>query len=249
MLSAPPWWSWRHWDIWHAVRAAPTDASPTTCISSVKCRWRRKLPLRKQNPGAAQRRRPRNARRFHRSFHCPGICFCTVGRILRCRFPRCRENLPLRKNKGKKYQEKKYQDSLPSHSPIYPSSSEKFVGILEWNTCLAKYKRQVEYDTLLFDHPEWKGSGWMSCGADDRGQLLPCAHPAHWPVPGLHRGGAGAVCQDRYVHHGLHLRQAQHHHPAHPQHPAVSADGTLSRTVHLYHDYDARVRWDFHGQN
>ena len=69
------------------------------------------------------------------------------------------ENLPLRKNKGKKYQEKKYQDSLPSPSPIhpiYPSSREKFVGILEWNSCLAKYKRQVEYDTLLFDHPEWK---------------------------------------------------------------------------------------------
>ena len=69
------------------------------------------------------------------------------------------ENLPLRKNKGKKYQEKKYQDSLPSHSPIHPiylSSREKFVGILEWNSCLSKYKRQVEYDTLLFDHPEWK---------------------------------------------------------------------------------------------
>ena len=69
------------------------------------------------------------------------------------------ENLPLRKNKGKKYQEKKYQDSLPSPFPIYPiypSSREKFVGILEWNSCLAKYKRQVEYDTLLFDHPEWK---------------------------------------------------------------------------------------------
>ena len=67
------------------------------------------------------------------------------------------ENLPLRKNKGKKYQEKKYQDSLssPIH-PIYPSSREKFVGILEWNSCLSKYKRQVEYDTLLFDHPEWK---------------------------------------------------------------------------------------------
>ena len=33
------------------------------------------------------------------------------------------ENLPLRKNKGKKYQEKKYQDSLPSPIyPIYPSS-------------------------------------------------------------------------------------------------------------------------------
>ena len=30
------------------------------------------------------------------------------------------ENLPLRKNKGKKYQEKKYQNSLPSHSPIHP---------------------------------------------------------------------------------------------------------------------------------
>ena len=67
------------------------------------------------------------------------------------------ENLPLRKNKGKKYQEKKYQDSLPSPIyPIYPSSREKFVGILEWNFCLSKYKRQVEYDTLLFDHPEWK---------------------------------------------------------------------------------------------
>src|SRR5699024_11432020 len=36
------------------------------------------------------------------------------------------------------------------------SSREKFVGILEWNSCLSKYKRQVEYDTLLFDHPEWK---------------------------------------------------------------------------------------------
>ena len=69
------------------------------------------------------------------------------------------ENLPLRKNKGKKYQEKKYQDSLPSPSsihPTYPLGEQKFVGILEWNTCLSKYKRQVEYDTLLFDHPEWK---------------------------------------------------------------------------------------------
>ena len=36
-------------------------------------------PCRSRTPGAAQRRRPRNARCFHRSFHCPGICFCTVG--------------------------------------------------------------------------------------------------------------------------------------------------------------------------
>ena len=36
-------------------------------------------PAKEEGPGAAQRRRPRNARRFHRSFHCPGICFCTVG--------------------------------------------------------------------------------------------------------------------------------------------------------------------------
>ena len=36
-------------------------------------------PFGSRTPGAAQRRRPRNARRFHRSFLRPGILFCTVG--------------------------------------------------------------------------------------------------------------------------------------------------------------------------
>ena len=48
------------------------------------------------------------------------------------------ENLPLRKNKGKKYQEKKYQDSLPSHSsihPIYPSWGTRSLSEF-WNGIL-----------------------------------------------------------------------------------------------------------------
>lgn len=159
------------------------------------------------------------------------------------------ENLPLRKNKGKKYQEKKYQDSLPSHSPIYPSSSEKFVGILEWNTCLAKYKRQVEYDTLLFDHPEWKER------LDELLELM--TEASCCPAPTQRIGGCQVsteVVRARYGKIDMFIMDYIFDKLSTTIQPIRNIRQYL-RTVLFHapstctHDYDARVRWDFHGQN
>ena len=159
------------------------------------------------------------------------------------------ENLPLRKNKGKKYQEKKYQDSLPSHSPIYPSSSEKFVGILEWNTCLAKYKRQVEYDTLLFDHPEWKER------LDELLELM--TEASCCPAPTQRIGGCQVsteVVRARYAKIDMFIMDYIFDKLNTTIQPIRNIRQYL-RTVLFHapstcaHEYDARVRWDFHGQN
>ena len=162
------------------------------------------------------------------------------------------ENLPLRKNKGKKYQEKKYQDSLPSHSPIhpiYPSSREKFVGILEWNTCLAKYKRQVEYDTLLFDHPEWKER------LDELLELM--TEASCCPTPTQRIGGCQVsteVVRARYAKIDMFIMDYIFDKLNTTIQPIRNIRQYL-RTVLFHapstctHDYDARVRWDFHGQN
>ena len=162
------------------------------------------------------------------------------------------ENLPLRKNKGKKYQEKKYQDSLPSHSPIhpiYPSSREKFVGILEWNTCLAKYKRQVEYDTLLFDHPEWKER------LDELLELM--TEASCCPAPTQRIGGCQVsteVVRARYGKIDMFIMDYIFDKLSTTIQPIRNIRQYL-RTVLFHapstctHDYDARVRWDFHGQN
>ena len=160
------------------------------------------------------------------------------------------ENLPLRKNKGKKYQEKKYQDSLssPIH-PIYPSSREKFVGILEWNTCLSKYKRQVEYDTLLFDHPEWQER------LDELLELM--TEASCCPAPTQRIGGcqvATEVVRARYAKIDMFIMDYIFDKLSTTIQPIRNIRQYL-RTVLFHapstctHDYDARVRWDFYGQN
>ena len=162
------------------------------------------------------------------------------------------ENLPLRKNKGKKYQEKKYQDSLPSHSPIhpiYPSSREKFVGIFEWNSCLSKYKRQVEYDTLLFDHPEWKER------LDELLELM--TEASCCPAPTQRIGGCQVsteVVRARYAKIDMFIMDYIFDKLSTTIQPIRNIRQYL-RTVLFHapstctHDYDARVRWDFYGQN
>ena len=162
------------------------------------------------------------------------------------------ENLPLRKNKGKKYQEKKYQDSLPSPSPvhpIYPYSREKFVGILEWNSCLSKYKRQVEYDTLLFDHPEWQER------LDELLELM--TEASCCPAPTQRIGGCQVsteVVRARYAKIDMFIIDYIFDKLSTTIQPIRNIRQYL-RTVLFHapstctHDYDARVRWDFHGQN
>ena len=160
------------------------------------------------------------------------------------------ENLPLRKNKGKKYQKKKYQDSLssPIH-PIYPSSREKFVGILEWNSCLSKYKRQVEYDTLLFDHPEWKER------LDELLELM--TEASCCPAPTQRIGGCQVsteVVRARYAKIDMFIMDYIFDKLSTTIQPIRNIRQYL-RTVLFHapstctHDYDARVRWDFYGQN
>ena len=162
------------------------------------------------------------------------------------------ENLPLRKNKGKKYQEKKYQNSLPSHSPIhpiYPSSREKFVGILEWNTCLSKYKRQVEYDTLLFDHPEWKER------LDELLELM--TEASCCPAPTQRIGGCQVsteVVRARYAKIDMFIMDYIFDKLNTTIQPIRNIRQYL-RTVLFHapstctHEYNARVRWDFYGQH
>lgn len=162
------------------------------------------------------------------------------------------ENLPQRNNKGKKYQEKKYQDSLPSHSPIYPIypySREKFVGILEWNSCLSKYKRQVEYDTLLFDHPEWKER------LDELLELMTEASCCSAPTQRI--GGCQVsteVVRARYGKIDMFIMDYIFDKLSTTIQPIRNIRQYL-RTVLFHapstctHDYDARVRWDFHGQH
>ena len=162
------------------------------------------------------------------------------------------ENLPLRKNKGKKYQEKKYQDSLPSHSPIhpiYPYSREKFVGILEWNSCLSKYKRQVEYDTLLFDHPEWKER------LDELLELM--TEASCCPAPTQRIGGCQVsteVVRARYAKIDMFIMDYIFDKLSTTIQPIRNIRQYL-RTVLFHapstctHEYNARVRWDFYGQH
>ena len=162
------------------------------------------------------------------------------------------ENLPLRKNKGKKYQEKKYQDSLPSPSsihPIYPFGEQKSVGILEWNTCLSKYKRQVEYDTLLFDHPEWKER------LDELLELM--TEASCCPAPTQRIGGCQVsteVVRARYAKIDMFIIDYIFDKLSTTIQPIRNIRQYL-RTVLFHapstctHDYDARVRWDFYGQN
>ena len=162
------------------------------------------------------------------------------------------ENLPLRKNKGKKYQEKKYQDSLPSPSPIhpiYPFGEQKFVGILEWNSCLSKYKRQVEYDTLLFDHPEWKER------LDELLELM--TEASCCPAPTQRIGGCQVsteVVRARYAKIDMFIIDYIFDKLSTTIQPIRNIRQYL-RTVLFHapstctHDYDARVRWDFYGQN
>ena len=160
------------------------------------------------------------------------------------------ENLPLRKNKGKKYQEKKYQDSLPSPIyPIYPSSREKFVGILEWNFCLSKYKRQVEYDTLLFDHPEWKER------LDELLELM--TEASCCPAPTQRIGGCQVsteVVRARYAKIDMFIMDYIFDKLSITIQPIRNIRQYL-RTVLFHapstctHDYDARVRWDSYGQH
>ena len=160
------------------------------------------------------------------------------------------ENLPLRKNKGKKYQKKKYQDSLssPIH-PIYPSSREKFVGILEWNSCLSKYKRQVEYDTLLFDRPEWQER------LDELLELM--TEASCCPAPTQRIGGCQVsteVVRARYGKIDMFIMDYIFDKLSTTIQPIRNIRQYL-RTVLFHapstctHEYDARVRWDFHGQN
>ena len=162
------------------------------------------------------------------------------------------ENLPLRKNKGKKYQEKKYQDSLPSHfpiHPIYPFGEQKFVGILEWNSCLSKYKRQVEYDTLLFDHPEWKER------LDELLELM--TEASCCPAPTQRIGGCQVsteVVRARYGKIDMFIMDYIFDKLSTTIQPIRNIRQYL-RTVLFHapstctHEYDARVRWDFYGQN
>ena len=162
------------------------------------------------------------------------------------------ENLPLRKNKGKKYQEKKYQDSLPSHSPIhpiYPLGEQKFIGILEWNTCLSKYKRQVEYDTLLFDHPEWQER------LDELLELMTEASCCPAPTQRIGQCQVSTeVVRARYAKIDMFIIDYIFDKLSTTIQPIRNIRQYL-RTVLFHapstctHDYDARVRWDFYGQN
>lgn len=162
------------------------------------------------------------------------------------------ENLPLRKNKGKKYQEKKYQDSLPSHSPIhpiYPLGEQKFIGILEWNTCLSKYKRQVEYDTLLFDHPEWKER------LDELLELM--TEASCCPAPTQRIGGCQVsteVVRARYAKINMFIIDYIFDKLSTTIQPIRNIRQYL-RTVLFHapstctHEYNAHVRWDSYGQH
>lgn len=162
------------------------------------------------------------------------------------------ENLPLRKNKGKKYQEKKYQDSLPSHSPIhpiYPLGEQKFIGILEWNTCLSKYKRQVEYDTLLFDHPEWKER------LDELLELM--TEASCCPAPTQRIGGCQVsteVVRARYAKINMFIMDYIFDKLSTTIQPIRNIRQYL-RTVLFHapstctHEYNAHVRWDSYGQH
>ena len=162
------------------------------------------------------------------------------------------ENLPLRKNKGKKYQEKKYQDSLPSHSsihPIYPLGEQKFVGILEWNACLSKYKRQVEYDTLLFDHPEWQER------LDELLELMTEASCCPTPTQRIGQCQVSTeVVRARYAKIDMFIIDYIFDKLSTTIQPIRNIRQYL-RTVLFHapstctHDYDARVRWDFYGQH
>ena len=215
------------------------------------------------------------------------------------------ENLPLRKNKGEKYQKKKYQDSLPSPIyPIYPQRvenvfsprceglfafdksnnppllnaqgvltpcthsplpchasakqgffsnrhrvGERVIGIAEWNSCLSKYKRQVEYDTLLFDHPEWKER------LDELLELM--TEASCCPAPTQRIGGCQVsteVVRARYAKIDMFIMDYIFDKLSTTIQPIRNIRQYL-RTVLFHapstctHDYDARVRWDFHGQN
>ena len=78
-LSAPPWWSWRPWISGAQPKPRQWTLLPQRIHHPRSTGGGGSCPFGSRTPGAAQRRRPRNARCFRRSFHCPEICFCTVG--------------------------------------------------------------------------------------------------------------------------------------------------------------------------
>ena len=123
------------------------------------------------------------------------------------------------------------------------------IGIAEWNSCLAKYKRQVEYDTLLFDHPEWKER------LDELLELM--TEASCCPAPTQRIGGCQVsteVVRARYAKIDMFIMDYIFDKLNTTIQPIRNIRQYL-RTVLFHapstctHDYDARVRWDFHGQN
>ena len=123
------------------------------------------------------------------------------------------------------------------------------IGIAEWNSCLAKYKRQVEYDTLLFDHPEWKER------LDELLELM--TEASCCPAPTQRIGGCQVsteVVRARYAKIDMFIMDYIFDKLDTTVQPIRNIRQYL-RTVLFHapstctHDYDARVRWDFHRQN
>ena len=123
------------------------------------------------------------------------------------------------------------------------------IGIAEWNSCLSKYKRQVEYDTLLFDHPEWKER------LDELLELM--TEASCCPAPTQRIGGCQVsteVVRARYAKIDMFIMDYIFDKLSTTIQPIRNIRQYL-RTVLFHapstctHDYDARIRWDFHGQN
>ena len=123
------------------------------------------------------------------------------------------------------------------------------IGIAEWNTCLAKYKRQVEYDTLLFDHPEWQER------MDELLELM--TEASCCPAPTQRIGGCQVsteVVRARYAKIDMFIIDYIFDKLSTTIQPIRNIRQYL-RTVLFHapstciHDYDARVRWDSYGQH
>ena len=115
--------------------------------------------------------------------------------------------------------------------------------------CLSKYKRQVEYDTLLFDHPEWQER------LDELLELM--TEASCCPTPTQRIGGCQVsteVVRARYAKIDMFIIDYIFDKLSTTIQPIRNIRQYL-RTVLFHapstctHDYDARVRWDFHEQN
>ena len=112
-----------------------------------------------------------------------------------------------------------------------------------------KYKRQVEYDTLLFDHPEWKER------LDELLELM--TEASCCPAPTQRIGGCQVsteVVRARYAKIDMFIMDYIFDKLSTTIQPIRNIRQYL-RTVLFHapstctHEYNARVRWDFYGQH